>query len=153
MEDQNDGSYHIKITLIKIVAVIKVIVNMDKNIPAAGGELQPIQLQFVKPEGEEEPAPVAKELIRPTQLDSNKKLRKAGQEVMDMLAVGKDEGMKEKSAIVMAAEAFEEAGTKAKQKRDAKTGSPEKQLKRSGTTVMSSSLGSQSGKSSMGSDL
>ena len=45
--DRGDGSYLINVTLIKIAATVKVIVNMDKNIPAGGGELPPAQLSFL----------------------------------------------------------------------------------------------------------
>jgi len=46
--DNNDGTYHVDIKTIKIAANIKVIVNMDKNIPAAGGELPAVFLSIVK---------------------------------------------------------------------------------------------------------
>ena len=53
VHDNNDGTYYVSVSLIKIAATVKVIVNMDKNLPAAGGELPPIQLTFELPEGEE----------------------------------------------------------------------------------------------------
>ena len=34
----------------KIAANIRVIVNMDKNIPASGGELPAVLMSFVKPD-------------------------------------------------------------------------------------------------------
>lgn len=46
--DNGDGTYNVEIMLIKIAANIKVIVNMDKNIPAAGGELPAVMLSIVK---------------------------------------------------------------------------------------------------------
>ena len=48
--DKGDGTYHVEVMLIRLAATIKLIVNMDKNIPAAGGEMPPITLVFVKPE-------------------------------------------------------------------------------------------------------
>jgi len=47
IEDNGDGTYNVHVTIIKIVASVKVIINMDKNMPAAGGELPPVQLTFV----------------------------------------------------------------------------------------------------------
>lgn len=47
-EDLHDGTYGIKIG-IKIVATVRVFVNMDKNLPANGGELPSLQLTFVMP--------------------------------------------------------------------------------------------------------
>ena len=55
--DNGDGTYCVEIMLIKIAANIKVIVNMDKNIPAAGGELPAVLLSIVK---EEAPADAGK---------------------------------------------------------------------------------------------
>lgn len=45
--DNEDGTYEILVSLIKIVATVKCIVNMDKNIPAGGGDLPAVQLTFV----------------------------------------------------------------------------------------------------------
>ena len=47
MSDNGDGTYNVDITLIKIAATIKVIVNMDKNIPSAGGELPAVTMIIV----------------------------------------------------------------------------------------------------------
>ena len=33
--DNEDGTYHISVSLIKLAATVKVFVNMDKNLPAA----------------------------------------------------------------------------------------------------------------------
>ena len=120
--DNNDGTYEVQVSLIKITATVKVIVNMDKNIPAAGGELPPIQLTFVRPEGTEEtapapaPAPAAEEVTLADPKAKNQKLRAAGAELMDMLGSGV-EGMKAKSTISVAAEAFEEARQTAQQRK------------------------------------
>jgi len=45
--DNEDGTYNVQVSLVKIAATVKVIVNMDKNIPASGGELPPLQMTFV----------------------------------------------------------------------------------------------------------
>ena len=125
IEDLSDGSYLVKVTLIKITATVKVFVNMDKNIPANGGELPPVQLTFEPPpEATEEAAPTNEESaeteqepVEPTA--KNGKLRAAGNELMSMLGVGQ-EGMKAKSAIAVAADAFADAGQEAGRKRDGK---------------------------------
>lgn len=52
--DNEDGTYCVSVMLIKIAATVKAIVNMDKNLPAAGGELPAIQLTFELPEAEPE---------------------------------------------------------------------------------------------------
>ena len=49
-------------------------------------------------------------------MTKNKKLRAAGTELAEMLNVGR-EGMKAKSAVAVAVEAFEDAGTAAQAKR------------------------------------
>jgi len=46
IEDNEDGTYHINVSLINLAATVKVVVNMDKNIPASGGELPAVQLTF-----------------------------------------------------------------------------------------------------------
>jgi hypothetical protein len=51
--DNNDGTYNVSIQLIKIAATVKVIVNMDKNLPVNGGELPPVQLSMLLPEGQQ----------------------------------------------------------------------------------------------------
>jgi len=50
--DNDDGSYDVRVTLIKIASTVKAFVNMDKNIPAQGGELPPVQLVFIPEDGE-----------------------------------------------------------------------------------------------------
>lgn len=170
VEDLGDGTYHIKVALIKITATVKVIVNMDKStplarlpnlrgaltgaltgalrshggartlidvlpashamhtdIPAGGGELSPIQLTFLPPEGAEEAAAQAAEAAPVADAEGeahsidpktkNQKLRGAGSELMQMMGVGQ-EGMRAKSSIAVAAEAFEEAGQQARRNRN-----------------------------------
>ena len=53
VSDNNDGTYNISVQLIKIAATVKVIVNMDKNLPVNGGELPPVQLSILLPEGQQ----------------------------------------------------------------------------------------------------
>jgi len=53
VSDNNDGTYNVSIQLIKIAATVKVIVNMDKNLPVNGGELPPVQLSILLPEGQQ----------------------------------------------------------------------------------------------------
>jgi len=48
IEDNDNGTYNIIVRL-AISATVKVIVNMDKNIPASGGELPALQLVFAGP--------------------------------------------------------------------------------------------------------
>ena len=124
--DYNDGSYGVQVSLIKIAATVKVIVNMDKNIPAGGGELPPVQLTFVSTEDgassmpavaapvEEEPA-LEEEAAQLG--EAGLKLQRAGQEVMEMMSVGlQDPGVKPKAAIAVAVDAFASAAAKAKSK-------------------------------------
>ena len=120
VEDMQDGTYHVKVMLIKITATVKVIVNMDKNIPAGGGELPPVQLTFLPPEGSEgapAAAPAAAPEAAPVDTKSkNVKLRAAGEELMTMMGVGQ-EGMRAKSKVHIAAEAFAEAGEDARRRK------------------------------------
>jgi len=126
VEDMNDGSYLIKVTLIKITATVKVIVNMDKNIPAAGGELPPVQLTFISAEGSDEGAsadgpaaapaaasddPVTEEVVHVDASTQNVKLREAGEEVMTLMGIGQ-EGARAKAGVAVAADAFAAAGAK-----------------------------------------
>jgi hypothetical protein len=53
VSDNNDGTYNVSVQLIKIAATVKVIVNMDKNLPVNGGELPPVQLSILLPEGQQ----------------------------------------------------------------------------------------------------
>jgi len=55
IEDRNDGTYAIKVAL-DMTAVVKLIVNMDKDLAGSGGELPAMQLSFVKPKVAAEPA-------------------------------------------------------------------------------------------------
>lgn len=108
-----------------------VIVNMDKNIPAAGGELPPVQLTFVPeggeggdaaevmgdPEGQSASVEHAEESSNKELGPGAKKLQAAGKEVMSMMGHGDDEikaAMKPKAAIALAADAFQSAGKKGK---------------------------------------
>ena len=91
---------------------------MDKNIPAAGGELAPVVLTFVASgdAAEASSSPAMAEKAVPVEDDAdpatkNQRLREAGEQVMEMLNPDQ-EGMKPKSAISMAAEAFTDAGKK-----------------------------------------
>jgi len=47
--DNEDGTYAVSVSLINLAATVKAIVNMDKNLPANGGELPAIQLSFELP--------------------------------------------------------------------------------------------------------
>ena len=49
-EDNGDGSYHIVVTLL-FACIVKLFVNLDKNLPGGAGELPPLTLAFVKGEG------------------------------------------------------------------------------------------------------
>ena len=100
---------------------------MHTDIPAGGGELSPIQLTFLPPEGAEEAAAQAAEAAPVADAEGeahsidpktkNQKLRGAGSELMQMMGVGQ-EGMRAKSSIAVAAEAFEEAGQQARRNRN-----------------------------------
>jgi len=116
--DNGDGTYAVNITLIKIAATLKLIVNMDKNLPAAGGELPAVMLNFVKDEEAEKrlaeqqtatspdspgsvPAPVGipnKELSK-----AGKQLKKSGEMVVEQLRA---DPRKKKDVRLMAADAL-----------------------------------------------
>jgi len=49
--DNDDGTYSVSVSLINLAATVKAVVNMDKNLPANGGELPAIQLSFEMPKG------------------------------------------------------------------------------------------------------
>lgn len=85
IEDKEDGTYHVKVMLIKIAASVKVIVNMDKNIPAGGGELPAVQITFVNPEatGEGGEGIAIADGILEDDSFSREKMREAGNEVTD----------------------------------------------------------------------
>ncbi len=124
VDDKGDGTYDVRVRLIKIAATVKVIVNMDKNIPAAGGELPPVQLTFISAEeadGSAAAAPAIEEdgipaEDEPVQLgEAGRKLQRAGHEVVSMMQMASEgEGVRPKAAIAVAAEAFASAGQKAK---------------------------------------
>ena len=46
VDDLNDGTYVVKVAII-MPAVVKLVVNMDKDLPGSTGELPPMQLAFV----------------------------------------------------------------------------------------------------------
>jgi hypothetical protein len=139
IDDNGDGTYNVNVTLIKIAVTVKVIVNMDKNIPASGGELPPVQLTFLPnpastgndddacaaaEEAEtEDAAGAASEQAAGTAAGGSPKsggerkgnLKTAATEVVEMLGAARDAaepGMRPKATVAIAAEAFEEAGKK-----------------------------------------
>ena len=46
VDDKGDGTYAVRISILMPVTV-KLLVNMDKDLPGATGELPPLQLSFV----------------------------------------------------------------------------------------------------------
>jgi len=54
--DNEDGTYNVSVSLVNLAATVKAVVNMDKNLPANGGELPAIQLTFELPPGDATPA-------------------------------------------------------------------------------------------------
>ena len=121
--DQNNGEYHVNVTLIKIAATVRVITNMDKNIPAGGGELAPVQLSFILSEADAPPPPPqASSSLKDLPLElgeAGRKLQKAGQEIMSMIQVAKEgDDVRPKNAVAVAVDAFAAAG-QAKAKKDA----------------------------------
>ena len=128
--DNDNGTYDVNVTLIKIAATVKAIVNMDKNIPAAGGELPPVQLTFMAEEGpsnaatvmaetsEPAPAPVEEERSSsPSSSKAKEKFRNAALDVIHMMGGTLDtEHIRPKAAIAVAADAFEAAGKAAAKK-------------------------------------
>ena len=136
IEDNSDGTYNVLITVMKIAVTVKLIVNMDKNIPASGGELPAVQLVFLPDSGTTEPA-ASQDELSPQQkhgptaegreggsatgahLDDatwlsrtgNARLRDAGKEIVALM--GKPD--KPKALVALAADAFTEgAASKAK---------------------------------------
>ena len=135
IEDNSDGTYNVLITVMKIAVTVKLIVNMDKNIPASGGELSAVQLIFLSDNGTAEPS-AAQDELRPQQkhvptaegregdsatgahLDAtwlsrtgDVRLRDAGKEIVALM--GKPD--KPKPLVALAADAFTEgAASKAK---------------------------------------
>merc|ERR1711871_1460517 len=51
-KDNNDGTYSIHMEM-KVLCAVKLFINMDKNLPAGGGELPSIHLPFLKNSDEE----------------------------------------------------------------------------------------------------
>ena len=136
IEDNSDGTYNVLITVMKIAVTVKLIVNMDKNIPASGGELPAVQLVFLPDSGTTEPA-ASQDELSPQQkhvptaegreggsatgahLDDatwlsrtgNARLRDAGKEIVALM--GKPD--KPRALVALAADAFTEgAASKAK---------------------------------------
>ena len=57
--DKNEGTYIVRVALLNLAATVKAVVNMDKNLPANGGELPSMQLTFQMPGGGVAPAGTA----------------------------------------------------------------------------------------------
>ena len=55
VEDKQNGTYEVYVTIM-MSAVVKLTVNMDKDMPGSTGELPPLQLAFVKPSSAPEAA-------------------------------------------------------------------------------------------------
>jgi len=117
--DQNNGEYNVNVTLIKITATVRVIINMDKNIPAGGGELAPVQLSFILSEADAPPQASSSQIGLPLELgEAGRKLQKAGQEIVSMIQVAKEgDDVRPKNAVAVAIDAFAAAG-QAKAKKD-----------------------------------
>jgi hypothetical protein len=117
--DQNNGEYNVNVTLIKITATVRVIINMDKNIPAGGGELAPVQLSFILSEADAPPQASSSPIDLPLELgEAGRKLQKAGQEIVSMIQVAKEgDDVRPKNAVAVAIDAFAAAG-QAKAKKD-----------------------------------
>ena len=147
MHDNGDGTYNVSVSLIKIAATVRVVINMDKNIPAAGGELPYVQLTFQPSPSANAPAAAQAfqsihawaDNLRPPPapadgsdiviLDEEGASSSMGatpaergffkgaiQEVLTGMGVD-DPELKPKDPALMAVEAFQEAGAKAKQRR------------------------------------
>lgn len=106
--DEQNGEYAVNVS-VAIPCVIKVIVNMDKNLPASGGELTPVQLQFLQnpdsaPKDATGGSPGGASSGGPVKGKGSTKLKAAVNEVMQ--GFGAPEERREKDALVVAAEAF-----------------------------------------------
>jgi len=107
-EDQGNGEYFIRV-MTTIKCTCKLVVNIDKNIPTAGGELPPLTLQIQNDPAKEQAkeaasspggnAPAARKKSAATQ-----KLQQAASEVM--MGFGAAEERRDKDALIVAAEAF-----------------------------------------------
>ena len=100
--DQNNGEYHVKFHA-AIPCMFKMTVNIDKNLPSAGGELPPITIQIhsdpnAEPKGAEPAAAPEK------QRRNSFRLRQAVSDVVQ--GFGAPEERREKDALLVAAEAF-----------------------------------------------
>lgn len=110
-EDNGDGTYTVDITL-NIPCAIKLFVNMDKNLPAAGGELPSVHMHFhPSPEDGSEPkeSKESKETSSPAKSAAptgagKQRLKSATNEMME--GFGNPEDRREKDAVLVAAEAF-----------------------------------------------
>ena len=58
VEDKQNGTYAVYVAIM-MSAVVKLTVNMDKDMPGSTGELPPLQLAFVKPSSAPEAASAA----------------------------------------------------------------------------------------------
>ena len=101
--DKNDGTYQVNVKTIKIPASLKLIVNMDKNIPASGGELPPVFLSIVR-----DPNDMGQAI---------ENLQKAGKQVIQGL--GEREERTPKDLLAIAVEAFKDAGANTAAKKTA----------------------------------
>lgn len=101
--DRNDGTYQVNVKTIKIPASLKLIVNMDKNIPASGGELPPVFLSIVR-----DPNDMGQAI---------ENLQKAGKQVIQGL--GEREERTPKDLLAIAVEAFKDAGANTAAKKTA----------------------------------
>ena len=101
--DNNDGTYQVNVKTIKIPASLKLIVNMDKNIPASGGELPPVFLSIAR-----DPNDMGQAI---------ENLQKAGKQVIQGL--GEREERTPKDLMAIAVEAFKDAGANTAAKKTA----------------------------------
>ena len=105
-EDQGNGEYLVKFQT-SIPVMFKVFVNIDKNIPSAGGELPPLSIVIVAdpeavPETEGEPSGAAGGGRRRSQ--GNEKLKQAVGEVIQ--GFGSSDERRDKDAAFIVADAF-----------------------------------------------
>ena len=73
VDDLHNGTYAVKV-LIKMACMVKLIVNMDKNIPAGGGELPAATLTFVST-GEEEGGEAPESFVQKAPVEQPKRGR------------------------------------------------------------------------------
>jgi hypothetical protein len=121
--DNGDGTYAVFVTVFKIAATLKLIVNMDKNLPAAGGELPAVTLNFVKDEETERQEREQKAAASPVSPDGDQSgpsptrrrgsvslMKKSILTVME--GMGKSDERRKKDPLVVAVEAFGEGAAK-----------------------------------------